>query len=456
MLIAPIFLCFIKSLGVVVKKIIFDFDFNRACIGEPQFNKLISSLVPEIKKIKGALAEEYKTDYAFLNLLSDKQLSKTINRLINSKRVLDPKILVVIGIGGSDLGTVAIHEALNGLLYNEKNPPVKVYFVDTLDSDYLSDIIHLVENNLKEGENVLVNVVTKSGATTETIANYEIFLDLVKKYKGENYRDYIVITTDNSSKFCGYAKKNHIECLDVPKKVGGRYSVFSAVGLFPLGFLGIDIEKLLEGARFILKDCLSESVDENPAALSAAIIFYHYNRGINIHDTFIFSKNVRSFGAWYRQLVGESLGKKYNKKGDLVEVGITPTVSVGPADLHSVAQLYLGGPRDKFTTFITVKNKSNILLPKIDIFEEFVENIQGRPVSFIMRAIVEGVMAAYQEDDRPFVSVHIPQKSEFCVGQLLQWKMLEIVYLGDLFGINPFDQPQVELYKKETREILKR
>ena len=184
--------------------------------------------------------------------------------------------------------------------------------------------------------------------------------------------------------------------------------------------------------------------------------FYHYKKGANIHDTFVFSKYLRNFGQWYRQLVGESVGKKFDKEGDLVEVGVTPTVSVGTVDLHSVAQLYLGGPQDKFTTFVTVKPKSHMFVPHIDEFNMFVENIQGKSVSFIMDSIFGGVTAAYKNDGRPFASVGLPVVDEYCVGQLLQWKMLEIIYLGELLNVNPFDQPQVELYKKETRELLRK
>lgn len=312
----------------------------------------------------------------------------------------------------------------------------------------------MVENELKNGKNILINVVTKSGATTETIANFEVFLELLKKYKPGDYRDYIVATTDRGSRLCEYANKNNISCLALPKKVGGRYSVFSPVGLFPLGLIGIDIEKLLKGAESIIKDCISENIDENPAAKSASIIFHHYSNRMSIHDTFIFSRNLYYFGQWYRQLVGESIGKKFDTEGEVVEVGITPTTSLGTTDLHSVVQLYLGGPRDKFTTFVTINPKTEISLPENEVFEQFVANIQGKPVSFIMNSIVGGVKSAYKSDKRPFVSVHIPQVDEFTVGQLLQWKMLEIVYLGSLLKVDPFDQPQVELYKKETRKIL--
>jgi len=437
-----------------VKKVVFDFDLHNASVDFGEIKQIYERLKPKIKKVKDVLGTGYETDCASINLPFDKNIVSEVNQLIAEKRKFDPAFLIVIGIGGSNLGTIAIHKAINGILYNDKNPALKVYFVDSVDTDYVNGILELVERKLKSGKNILVNVVTKSGTTTETVANFEIFLGLLKKYKKEKYNDYIVAITDKGSKLWDFAKENDISSLAVPKKVGGRYSVFSAVGLFPLGFIGLDIEGLQEGAKDSVDNCTSEDVSINYAALSASIVYYHYTRSINIHDTFIFSKSVYSFGQWYRQLVGESLGKKYNKKGEVVNVGITPTVSLGTTDLHSVAQLYLGGPYDKFTTFVTVKPKKDVYVPKIDAFEQFVENIQSKSVSFIMNSIIGGVREAYKKDKRPFVVVDIPEISAYSMGQLLQWKMLEVMYLGYLLGVNPFDQPQVELYKKETREIL--
>ena len=429
--------------------IVFDFDYAKACVTSNEIKKIGSQLIPEIENIKKSLPSGYETDYASVHVLSDDHMLESVTYLVNKKKKLHISTLVVIGIGGSNLGTIAIHKALHGDFHNKKNPDVKIYFADTVDADYLSDVMYLVEKELCSGENVLINVVTKSGTTTETIANFEIFLNLLKKYKTEKYNDYIVATTDKDSPLWDYAKKHAIDCLEIPKKVGGRYSVFSPVGLFPLGFLGVDIKNLLAGARSILQDCLDEHIKKNPAMVSAAINYIHYKQGANVHDIFVFSKYLRSFGQWCRQLVGESVGKKFDREGKEVAVGVTPTVSVGTVDLHSVAQLYLGGPQDKFTTFVSVTPKAEIFLPKIDAFEKFVENIQGKSVSFIMDSIIGGVKAAYASDKRPFVSVHIPGVEEIYLGQLMQWKMLEIMYLGYLLHVNPFDQPQVELYKKK-------
>ena len=160
-------------------------------------------------------------------------------------------------------------------------------------------------------------------------------------------------------------------------------------------------------------------------------------------------------GQWYRQLMGESLGKQHDVQGQDVFVGPTPTVSVGSTDLHSVGQLYLGGPYDKYTTFLSVESyHSTVKIGNAIAVNELVPDLQGKSVAQVVRAIEQGVQLAYTTSQRPFSSIVLPQKNAYYCGQLLQWKMLEIIYMGALLEVNPFDQPQVELYKQETRKIL--
>lgn len=421
-----------------------------------EIKALQERLQPEIERMSQACGRGYESDYASINVPDDKQMIARVAQVIEKKqKELNPTVLVVIGIGGSSLGTVAVHNALNGVLYNQSLKKIKIYFVDTVDSDYTSSVIELVRRELGQGGSVLINVVTKSGTTTETIVNFELFLQLLQKQYPENYAQHIVITTDRDSKLWQYAQQEKIEVLEVPKKVGGRYSVFSAVGLFPLGFVGVDLESLCEGARSMAVDCLAADIMKNPAALSASVVYAQLKKGSIIHDTFIFSRDMRAVGDWYRQLVAESLGKKFDRDGAVVNTGITPTTSVGTNDLHSVAQLHLGGPRDKFTTFVTVnKSGKDLQIPDFAQFDVLVPNIQGKSVFMIVDAVARGVRHAYQSDERPFVSIEFPAKTEFYLGQFLQMKMMEVIYLGYLMNVNPFDQPNVEAYKKETKKIL--
>ena len=244
--------------------------------------------------------------------------------------------------------------------------------------------------------------------------------------------------------------------MHIPKNVGGRYSVFSPVGQFPLAIIGLDIKELLQGACDAVQQCTLPEVEKNPAALSSIIKYEHYkNNAVNINDLFVFSVQLEAMGRWYRQLMGESLGKEFDIDGNKVDVGITPTFSVGSTDLHSVGQLYLGGPRDKFITFLDIEEyKGPIAVPNFPEFKNLVAKIQGKTLPSIMDAILKGVKEAYKKNERPFCSLVLPTLSPYYMGQLLQFYMIEIMYLGFLLRVNPFDQPHVELYKEETRKLL--
>jgi glucose-6-phosphate isomerase len=401
-----------------------------------------------------AATNGYDDDQASINLPNDTKNIEQIQALINQKQKLNPKYLIVVGIGGSNLGTIAVQEAVSGKLYNQINPDLKVLYADTVDDDLIKRIISIIEPVLKKGENVIINGVSKSGGTTETIANFEVLVKVLKRWK-KQYEQYIVVTTDKDSKFWNFAQAKGFNVLEIPKKVGGRFSVFSSVGLFPLGMLGINIEQLVSGAQIMKKKCLSHDLHHNYAALSASLIYQHKMNGKHIHDLFLFSTDLESIGKWYRQLMGESIGKEFDKKQNQVFEGITPTVSIGSIDLHSMAQLYLGGPYDKFTTFVRVKStKENIIIPDNADYSNLVTGIQGKSLHNIMDAILLGVQRAFQKGKRPFVEIVLPNKSEFYIGQLLQMKMMEIMYLGYLLDVNPFDQPNVESYKIETKKIL--
>jgi len=425
------------------------------CVADHELQKVGDQLKPEIAKIQQALMQGYDSDYASINLSTDMRMFDIVRAVIAEKKSLQPTMLIVVGIGGSNLGTMAVHEALHGKLYNENSPEIKVYWADTVDADYMANITVLMERALQQGHNILLNVVSKSGTTIETIANFQVLLALLKKYKQQDYSRYVVVTTDKDSKLWQLAQEEHFVFMEIPKNVGGRYCVLSAAGLFPLGMLGVDIQDLLEGARSVMPEYTDTHIAENPAALSACILATQYRDGKNIHDTFLFSNELEALGKWYRQLCAESIGKEYDRSGKRVTIGITPTVSIGSTDLHSVGQLYLSGMRTMFTTFVTVATSANdMMVPYMQGYDNLAENIQDKTLKSLMHAIEKGVQKAYQKNEIPYVSIVLPEKSAFYLGQFLQCKMLEIMYLGYLLEVNPFDQPNVELYKQETREIL--
>ena len=403
----------------------------------------------QCKLMRKEITKKYDTQFASLVVPFDADLQEHVKSLVKEKQILQPTVLVVIGIGGSALGAKAVHQAIRGRFYHANNPALRVYFLQTIDSNRVATILQVLEQELKQGNNVLINVVTKSGTTTETIINFEVILTMLKQYR-DDYQKLIVVTTDKDSPLWIRGEQEKFALLEVPKKVGGRYSVFSAVGLFPLAIAGIDIDQLLQGAQHGLDIGLSTTLENNPALMSALLLYVHYHNTITIHDMFIFSVDLESVGKWYRQLMGESIGKELNTHGERVLAGITPTVSLGTIDLHSVAQLYLGGPRDKFTTFVTVENGHK----KIIIPDTAPSYLQHKTLSDLMHAFIEGTQIAYQKNDRPFCTIILPEKNEFFLGQFLQLKMIEMMYLGYLLEVDPFDQPNVELYKREVKKIV--
>jgi glucose-6-phosphate isomerase len=425
------------------------------CISDHELSLYEHKLQAEIKAMQEASKEFYEDDRASINLPVDKEdlrMAKTM-----AARFRSVSLVVVIGIGGSNLGTVAVQEAILGKLHNlnpGKRP--RIVYSDTVDSDSMAAINALVQAEIKRGKKVLLNAVSKSGSTTESIANFEVLLQSHKRMKDS--KKHVVITTNEDSPFWRLAKQEGYAVLPMPKKVGGRYSVMSAVGLFPLAVVGVDIERLLDGAAQMRIQCLKPGHKQNPAVIRAALLAHSWARGQNIADNFYFKTDFESIGKWYRQLMGESIGKEWNKPHTKqLWIGITPTVSVGSTDLHSMAQLYFGGPRDKLFTIVKIgKWKHEQKVPVLRQYDQLVNHVQGKRLSTIMDAIVGGVEATLRKGERPYCLIELPDAGEWSVGALLQLHMMEMMYLAALLDVNAFDQPNVESYKIETKRILAR
>ncbi len=399
--------------------------------------------------------EGYSEKEASLNLPKDEILLNNIFKTIKDLRPDKLKYVVVIGIGGSNLGTMAVYDALlKKLPSGEKKP--RLIFLDTNNAEALSQTISLIKNEINLSEEIVVNIISKSGGTTEPLVNFEIIYDaLLAKFSGNKnalFRQ-IVVTTDDGSKLSEIASSLGFRMLMMPKKVGGRFSVFSAVGLFPLCLAGIDIKELQRGAKEMIEEGILNN-ENNPALVGAVILYLHSLSGKNIVNTFIFNPELESFGKWYRQLLGESLGKELNREGEEVRIGITPITSIGSTDLHSMLQLFLGGPNDKFTVFVHSLSNSGVSVPKDIIFKDILPIIAGKEVNEVMRAILSGVQITYQKQKLAYLDLEIKDISAYSLGALLQLKMIETMYLAELFNINAFDQPNVESYKLETKKIL--
>lgn len=406
-------------------------------ISDNKLSHYTQQLAPIVAQLQNNMYQyDMSTPYAWVNLPTNKEYVTYCKQLITEKKKLNPDVLVLIGIGGSDLGTRAIYQAARTYTDHET---IALYTIDTIEERYTQEALAYIEHNyLKRNKKIIINIVSKSGTTLETVVNAALFYDLLKKYQPQNTQEYIVITTDKDSPLYVLAIKNNFSVLEIPRNIGGRYSVFSAVGLFPLGMLNVNLDNLLHGAAAACEESCH-------ASTRAAILYAYYQQNIMIHDIFIFNPRLAYFGAWYRQLIAESLGKN--------GTGFLPTVSLGSVDLHSVIQLYLGGQRIRLTTFITYKdNNLSHNIPNND----FSSLILSHPatIAHVHNSLFQSITHVYKQEKLPYMAISCNANIEYAMGYIMQIAMLETVCLAYLMKVNPFDQPEVELYKKEVKYYL--
>jgi len=408
------------------------FTYQDSCgLKAADITKTARTLDPYLADLQKATQDgNYSTDESCLHAAYDEELLESIKTLVQKKKNEHLREVMVVGIGGSILGSQALVQALrpNG---------VALSFFDTIDNHQAIKGIETIKRLAAEERQVLINIISKSGSTIEPLSNARVFLDVLKTAM-PNWQSQVVVTSEPKSKLTAWAKTQGIDTLPNPPKVGGRFSVLSAVGLFPAVLAGVDIGALRTGAQ---------EADLKAAAESAAIIYLNLKQGKIIHDLFLFDRDLENLGKWHRQLVGESLGKAGQ--------GITPLVSMGSVDLHSMVQLYLVGPKDKFTTFVTLNRGEGVKVPEVDKeFDAIVPNTTGKTLSDIISAILSGTKEAYQKRGLPFVSIDLEAALEKELGRFFQFKMIEVMCLAKLMGVDAFGQSSVEEYKAVTNKIL--
>jgi len=404
-------------------------------------------LLPYIQKLKKILKEkDNQRPESFLNLV-ESQILIEIKRLAYQK-IKEAKILILIGIGGSSLGTQAIYETLRGEFNfgKEKKFPQTI-FLDKSNVAYLNDVLNFLKQQTKSNREILIVLISKSGTTLESLINFNVLWQFLKR-RGTNFKNNVVVITERNSLLWQTAEKENFTLLEIPKAVSGRYSVFSSVGLFPLAALKINIQKLIEGAKTMRNKCLEENVKDNPALILAAFLFWSQQKGKTIIDNFFFEPNLEILGKWLRQLLAESLGKNGR--------GLTPTVSLGTAYLHSVFQLSLAGPRNKSTIFVFVAQppRHRLSIKPLPEFKKLISSFQGKDVFEIIEAVYQSVKNVYAKKKLPFIEIILPEISEDSLGQFLMLQMMATIFLAKLWKINAFNQPAVELYKSLARKIL--
>ncbi len=407
----------------------------------------------ELLRISRLRSGAYETREHVIRLPADASMIAETKHMAERFYSSTLRYVVVIGIGGSNLGAKAVYDALRGSLDLASPNEPKIIFLDTVSTHLLHAITEMLLTKTTHAEEIIINLVSKSGSTTESIANFELLMETLAS-RLLDIEKRVVITTDNGSPLWKLGEERGYGLLTIPKMVGGRYSVFSTVGLFPLMLAGIDVVELCEGAKNVLESLEPNSPSGNRAKRAAEELYSYHKSGCSILNLFFFNPELESLGKWERQLVGESLGKEKDKSGKTVHAGITPIVSIGSTDLHSMAQLYFGGPRDKYTMLIHAGEITSRKIQAEPLLPGLIAHLGGKSPTEVMEAIFSGVMDAYTTNELPFVEVRMSRLSAHTLGMYLQWRMLTVIYLAHLMHVDPFDQPNVEDYKKGTRERL--
>ena len=418
----------------------------------------LAALEPDVKRYHGELqAEKGAGKLGFAELPGRLDVADACRKSAEAKKGQFDNF-VVLGIGGSALGPTAVHNALHHPCYNLdvrfRGGWPRFLVEDNIDPDHLQALIDLLDV-----KRTLFNVISKSGGTAETMAQFLIFRDLLRAKLGKDFTKNMVVTTDPK---IGLMRKivdmEGYESFAIPPNVGGRFTELTPVGLFPAAMTGIDVRGLMTGARAMAERCVSGRIWENPAYMGAALHYLAYvKKHKNISVMMPYSSALRDVADWYRQLWAESLGKKNDISGKPVHVGQTPVKALGVTDQHSQVQLYVEGPNDKIFTFLAVeKHAVQIPIPRAFENEEGAAYLGGHTVKELFEAERHGTEVALTDAGRPNLTITLPQVDAFNVGALLYLFELQTAMCGKLYRINAFDQPGVEAGKKAAYALMGR
>lgn len=365
--------------------------------------------------------------------------------------------VVVLGIGGSALGTVALFRALRPLGHNllsreRRQGRPRLFVLDNVDPAGVGDVLDLLDPR-----RTLFLVISKSGSTVETMCQFMITQDWVRQAVGESYREHFVLITDPvSGTLRRLAEQEGFRSFPIPERVGGRFSLFTPVGLLPLALAGIDVGVVLAGAAAMEPQVTREDLLTNPAYLNAALQYLSYRKGLKISVMMPYSDRLRDVADWYRQIWAESLGKKYDLSGQVVHVGPTPVKALGTTDQHSQVQLYMEGPFDKVVTFLAPKDYGRDLSIPAFPAAAGLSYLAGHTLGQLIRCEREATAAALTKNGRPNCTILMPAVTPETVGALIYLLEVQTVFAGGLFGINPLDQPGVEEGKEFNYALMGR
>ena len=361
----------------------------------------------------------------------------------------DSKVLVVIGIGGSYLGARAVIESLTHTFYNsltdeQRKSPQILYVGNNMSGTYLNDIVELIGDR-----DLSINVISKSGTTTEPAIAFRFFREFMEnKYGVREARKRIYVTTDKTKGALKVlAKKERYTTFVIPNNIGGRYSVLTAVGLLPIAVAGINIDKLMEGARFAMDKYCDSNVKYNDCYKYAVIRNILYNNKKNIEILVTYEPKLHYFIEWWKQLFGESEGK--DKKG------IYPSGAEFTTDLHSLGQYIQEGKRMLFETVIKIeKQEANMIINYDEDNLDELNYLHGKTMDYVNSKAMEATILAHEEGGVPNIVINVEELNEETIGHLIYFFELACAMSGKLLEVNPFNQPGVEKYKENMFKLL--
>ncbi len=433
----------------MANKVTFDFSVAKKFISDAEVDMIKTS----VETAKNMLVDKAGAGNDFLGWIDlpvdyDKEEFSRIQKAADKIKG-DSEVLLVIGIGGSYLGARAAIEFLRHSFYNSVSKEVRktpeIYFCgNNISSTYM--------NHLKEvigDRDFSINIISKSGTTTEPAIAFRVFKKLLnEKYGKKEAAKRIYATTDKArGALKNLATEEGYESFVVPDDVGGRFSVLTAVGLLPIAVSGADIAKLMEGAASMRNYCLTSSFEENDSLKYAAVRNILLRKGKSIEILVNYEPSLHFVSEWWKQLYGESEGKD--------QKGIFPAAVDFTTDLHSMGQFIQDGQRTLFETVINVeKSSSEIILEEEEIDLDGLNYLAGKSVDFINKSAMKGTLLAHTDGNVPNLQISLPEQNEFYLGELFYFFEFACGVSGYMLGVNPFDQPGVESYKKNMFALL--